>query len=311
MLPGLCMDAAPEPAVCGSALEWIDPGGYWRARFQAMASPCEVLVDADDEDLARRIAGVVQDEALRIEHKFSRYRNDNIVHAINSAAGRRVRVDDETASLIDFAAYCHQLSGGRFDITSGLLRRVWTFDGSDRIPDRVDVSRCLQLVGWSKVEWRPPWIRLPAGMEIDLGGIGKEYAVDRAVLQVQALAAVPVLVNFGGDLCATGPRRDGSAWQVGIRAPGEPASSTVGLVGLRRGGLATSGDSHRFLLKDGIRYSHILDPRTGWPVVGAPRSVTVAAVSCTEAGLLATLAMLQGRGAAEFLQAEGVPHWIA
>jgi FAD:protein FMN transferase len=82
------------------------------------------------------------------------------------------------------------------------------------------------------------------------------------------------------------------------------------LLDLERGALAASADSHRFLLKDSVRYSHMLDPRTGWPVAGAPRSVTVAASSCTEAGLLATLAMLQGAGARAFLQEQGARHWI-
>ena len=79
---------------------------------------------------------------------------------------------------------------------------------------------------------------------------------------------------------------------------------------LRAGALATSGDARRFLLKDGVRYGHILDPRTGWPVRGAPRSVSVAAPSCTEAGVLSTLAMLQGAGAEAWLAAQAVPHWI-
>ena len=79
---------------------------------------------------------------------------------------------------------------------------------------------------------------------------------------------------------------------------------------LEHGALATSGDSRRYLLKDGVRFGHILDPRTGWPVAGSPRSVTVAASSCTEAGLLATLALLQGERATEFLEQEGVRYWL-
>lgn len=82
------------------------------------------------------------------------------------------------------------------------------------------------------------------------------------------------------------------------------------MLSLAAGALATSGDARRFLLKDGVRYGHILDPRTGWPVRGAPRSVTVAAPTCTEAGVLATLAMLQGREARAWLAAQGAPHWI-
>ena len=118
----------------------------------------------------------------------------------------------------------------------------------------------------------------------------------------------PFLVNFGGDLRASGPPAHGT-WQVGVeRAEGDGVAAM--LLELEHGALATSGDSHRFLLKGGVRYGHILDPHTGWPVVGAPRSVTVAASSCTEAGLLSTLALLQGAKAKEFLEAQGVRHWI-
>jgi thiamine biosynthesis lipoprotein len=79
---------------------------------------------------------------------------------------------------------------------------------------------------------------------------------------------------------------------------------------LERGALATSGDSRRFLIKDGVRYGHILNPRTGWPVANSPRSVTVAASSCTEAGLLSTLALLQGAGAKQYLEEQGVRYWL-
>ena len=127
---------------------------------------------------------------------------------------------------------------------------------------------------------------------------------------LQAQTAWPLLVNFGGDLAVSGPRADGSAWQVGIEQPDAAPQVAAGVLNLRAGGLATSGDARRFLLKDGVRYGHILDPRSGWPVQGAPRSVSVAAPSCTEAGVLSTLAMLQGPGAETWLAAQGVPHWV-
>jgi thiamine biosynthesis lipoprotein len=144
-------------------------------------------------------------------------------------------------------------------------------------------------------------------MEIDFGGIGKEYAVDRAAALLRH-AAEPCLVNLGGDLAVTGPSAGGRPWRIGIEAldaSGKPAR----VLELRRGALATSGDARRFLLKDGHRYGHVLDARTGWPVEGAPRSVTVAAATCTEAGTFSTLALLQGAGAEEFLRAQRVEFW--
>jgi thiamine biosynthesis lipoprotein len=144
-------------------------------------------------------------------------------------------------------------------------------------------------------------------MEIDLGGIGKEYAVDRAGARARVIWP-RALLNFGGDLIAFGTGIDSNAWTVGI----EGVSVTglpVARIRLTLGALATSGDARRYLIKNGKRYGHILDPRTGWPVENAPRSVTVAAPSCTHAGMLATLAMLHGTEAEAFLESEGADYW--
>jgi FAD:protein FMN transferase len=293
-----------------SAALIVEPRGenLLAVKFLAMASPCEVLLPAMEHEAALAIGAIAADEALRVEKKFSRYRSDSVTARIHEHRGAPIDVDEETAALIDFASQCHDLSDGLFDITSGVLRRAWRFDGSDRIPEPKAVDRLLPLVGFDKLHWLPPRLTLPAGMELDFGGIGKEYAVDRAFELLAGRHAAPFLVNFGGDLRAKRPPAHGS-WQVGIERPDAERESTL-LLNLERGALATSGDSRRFLLKDGIRYGHILDPRTGWPVPGAPRSVTVAAGSCTEAGLLSTLALLHGPRAQEFLEDQGVRYWI-
>lgn len=283
--------------------------GYWRGTFRAMASPCELLVRHPSESLAQRLLERVATEAWRIEDKFSRYRSDNIVARINSADGQPVEVDDETARLIDFAVTLHELSDGSFDITSGVLRRAWNFDGSDRVPDAQTVRAALADVGWHKVDWERPCLTLLPGMQIDFGGIGKEYAVDRAANEVAGLTGSCCLVNFGGDLAASGVQAAEPPWKVGIESPDRGGQPAERLIKLGRGALATSGDARRFLLKDGTRYSHILNPVTGWPVRAAPRSVTVAANTCTQAGMLATLAMLKGPNAEAFLDAQGVKFW--
>ncbi len=146
-------------------------------------------------------------------------------------------------------------------------------------------------------------------MQIDLGGIGKEYAVDRVAGRLAEATPCSALVNFGGDLAVTRAPRERPAWRVGIEpVPGDERRAGP-VLEIRTGALATSGDARRFLLKDGVRYSHILDPQSGWPVEGAPRSVTVAADTCTQAGMLSTLAMLEGYNAEAFLDGEGVRYW--
>jgi thiamine biosynthesis lipoprotein len=279
----------------------------WAGRFRAMGSPCEVLLENGSREQASSTASAVAAEAWRIEDKYSRYLAGNIIDRINTAHGAPVSVDDETANLLNFAATLYGLSSGRFDITSGVLREVWTFDGSDQVPDPASVEAVLSRVGWSRARWERPNLTLEPGMEIDLGGIAKEYAVDLCVSVVRDSQCAPGLVNFGGDLAVSGPPQRRKAWKVAVE--GVLPDSADHLIDLRQGALATSGDAQRFLLRDGIRYGHILNPSSGWPVPGAPASVTVAADTCTQAGMTSTLAMLEGKGAEAFLKREGTLHW--
>lgn len=280
----------------------------WRGSFHAMASPCEVLMEVEDRELAGKILQAVSNEAKRIEKKFSRYQNDNTIYRINNAAGKTVSVDEETARLIDFSANLYQLSEGLFDITSGVLRKVWTFDGSDNVPESTDVEKILTIVGWHKVRWKDNKLTMQPGMEIDLGGVGKEYAVDRCVQIARELTDESILINFGGDLATTTVRHNNGFWSVGRLITGKEHS--VALFQLRKGAIATSGDAHRFLLKDEVRYSHVLNPKTGWPVMDAPHTVSITAPTCIEAGMLSTLAMLQGEQAEGFLKLQEIDYWI-
>jgi thiamine biosynthesis lipoprotein len=277
-------------------------------RFHALGSPCEIQVDGAPWCEIERLGRIAEQEALRIERKYSRYREDSVLAAINRVAGVAVAIDAETHGLLHYADQCWRLSGGRFDITSGVLRRVWRFDGSDGVPDAAAVERVRALVGWERVELTTTGFRMEPGMEIDFGGLGKEYAVDRATLLLGGQTTGAVLVNFGGDLRVSGPRRGGAPWRIAIEAV--DGADHPGLLELRDGALTTSGDAKRYLMKDGIRYGHILDPRTGWPVADPPRSVTVAAGTCMEAGMLSTFAMLHGIDAEAFLAAEQVPAWV-
>lgn len=297
-----------SPSVRSTAL--ASKPGYFKGAFVAMGSPCEVLCEAESDTVAADLLDVVAGEAWRIEDKFSRYRPGNIVDRINCSDGEPVEVDDETAGLLDFAAALYKMSDGRFDITSGALRKAWVFDGSDRVPDDSLIRTILQTVGWDKVQWKRPTLILQPGMQIDLGGIGKEYAVDKAAALASDRSDAPLLVNFGGDVVANGAPQDSTGWQVGIETLDTNVHKAERLIRLSQGGLATSGDARRYLLRDGIRYAHILDPTTGWPVAEAPRAVTVAADTCTMAGMLATLAMLEGPRAEEFLEAQDVQFWV-
>jgi FAD:protein FMN transferase len=289
-------------ASANDVLHKLDDGGL-AFRFTAMASPCELLFDTDDVALAGRLGALAWREAQRIEAKWSRYRPDNLMHAINTANGAAVEVDEETARLIDYGQHLYQLSEGRFDLTSGVLRRLWRFDGAERWADADAVAAVLEHVGWQRVRWDGRRLQLAPQMEIDFGGIGKEYAVDRTLALLQAEATAPLLVNYGGDLAASGPRRSGAPWQVGIL-------DSHARIQLRQGAVATSGSAYRYLTHAGRRYGHLLDARSGYPVAGAPQAVTVAAPTCSAAGALSSLALLHGADACRFLESQGADYHV-
>lgn len=279
----------------------------WLGTFRAMANPCEVHVAGAERRTAARVVDAVAAEAQRIEQKYSRYLSGNLVDAINTADGAMLTVDAETARLLDYADELYRFSAGSFDITSGVLRQAWQFDGGHRVPRASVVRRAMRHVGWGRVAWHAPSLQLEPGMEIDFGGIAKEYAVDRAAALAREIWPNG-LINFGGDLHALGSGIDGGGWTVGIEGD-ESSGMPATRIELMHGALATSGNGRRYVMQGGRRYGHILDPRTGWPVEGAPRSVTVAAPACTHAGALATVAMLRGADAEAFLDAEGVAYW--
>ena len=281
----------------------------FRSHFRAMACDCELVVAAASEAVARSTMEAAGAEVLRIEAKFSRYRPDSVISRINAAAGSApVTTDEETGFLLDFAAALHRDSGGLFDITSGVLRRAWRFPEA-LLPTEDALAELLPLVDFNLVERSGLDIRLPrAGMELDFGGFGKEYATDRAAQVMQQLGVRHGYANLGGDLFALGPQPDGTPWQVGIAHPRQPGDLLATLP-LSRGGLATSGDYERFFELDGKRYCHVLNPRTGWPVQHW-QSISVLAPVCSAAGAWATLAMLKEDAALDFLRGTQ-SRWLA
>ena len=277
-----------------------------------MASQCEIIIETTKKSIAKRLGDALSHEVWRIEDKYSRYNVNSVCSKINQSQGQAVVIDNETYLLLNFADTCYQLSDGLFDITSGVLRQIWSFDCSANIPTTEEVNSLTAYIGWPKVHFDEKHIRLPENMEVDFGGIGKEYAVDRCILLSQAITDKPILVNLGGDLCATSPRKNNKAWQVGIDNPNvqvQKGQNQQMVVSLYQGALATSGDAQRYLLNKGKRYSHILNAKTGWPIENAPRSITVVAPQCIQAGILATLALLQGDNAENFLTEQDIKFW--
>ena len=276
-----------------------------------MGTPCAVQIYAKTHVKAKRAAKKVVTDVARLEDIYSRYRNDSFLTEINrvAAVGGSITVDAETAGLLDYAATCYQQSDGLFDITSGLLRQAWNFKSS-KVADEAVIHSVLERIGWDKLHWQSPVLEfLVAGMEIDFGGVVKEYAVDRAAALCMEMGIQHGIVNLGGDIKVIGPHADGNPWRVGIRHPRE-TDAVLQTIELYAGALASSGDYERCIMLNGIRYGHVLNPKTGWPVQRMA-SVSVVGDFCVVAGSAATIAMLKEDNGPAWLVELGLPHlWV-
>lgn len=283
----------------------------YRTEFNAMGTPCDIQLYAKNAAAAKRIADLAIADVYRLEARYSRYRSDSFLSAINrvAATGGRITVDTETAGLLNYAATCYEQSEGLFDITSGILRKAWRFD-SGQLPDAEQIQALLANIGWHRLRWRQPVLEFPEpGMELDFGGIVKEYAVDRAAALCREAGARHGVINLGGDVKIIGARADGSPWRIGIRDPRAP-KAVIKTLQLHEGALASSGDYERCISIDGVRYGHVLNPKTGWPVKYLA-AVSVVGDFCVVAGSASTIAMLKEDQGPAWLEALGLPHlWV-
>lgn len=265
---------------------------------EVMGTRVTVSIWTDDEEKAAQAAGAVFDELRRIDRLMTTWLEDSVVSRINAAAGARaIKVDDEVLAVIRKAQQVSELTGGAFDITVGVFQGLWKFD-EDRdgtIPEPAAVRERLPLIGYKNllVDARKKTVRLRTkGMRITLGGIAKGYAVDRAVSLLGRRGLVDFMLQAGGDLYVSGRRGD-RAWRVGIRDPRGSRDSTIAIAELEDRTFSTSGDYERSVIKDGVRYHHILDPATGNPARRS-RSVTVMAADAFTADAWSTALFVLG-----------------
>ena len=263
-------------------------GGILTRSFRAMGSDCEFQLCFGGGSDSQYIFKCLQDELERLESKYSKFRKDSLLSQIN--LGKEVNIDNETISLLEHAFNCFEQSEGLFDVTAGRLNSLWDFK-KKKVPSQEEISYALSVTDFSKVSWNNGILSMPAGMNIDFGGIVKEYAADTLAVLAKKFGVQYGLINLGGDIAIVGNKPDGIAWKVGITDP-RGTETEIASIDIYSGGLATSGDYKRYFIYEGKRYSHILNPKTGFPCAGL-RAVSVAANLCTVAGSIATIAMLK------------------
>jgi thiamine biosynthesis lipoprotein len=269
---------------------------YHDLAFDAMGTTCSVVFEAASRARAEEFRRAVVGWVAAFEARYSRYLPDSLVSRINEAAGRAwVDVDSETEGLFAVCDWYHWLTGGVFDPSMLPIAALWDYHNpAPTLPGPDAIRRAVSLTGWKRVRREKGRVFLPeAGMGLDLGGIGKEYAVDRAVAMARRAGIANVLVNFGNDVRARGGPPEGGPWRVGLEHFASPGKCWCG-VALTADAVATSGNYARRARIAGRDYGHILDPRTGYPADNEAREVSVIAPTCTEAGLLSTSIMVLG-----------------
>lgn len=270
--------------------------GLTTLTFYAMGTRCRVLLVEPTRTAADGYFDALLDWVADFEAKYSRFLESSLVSRINAAAGRHwVDVDEEADRLF---ALCHEMvffTHGAFDPTALPLIRLWNWKASPpAIPDMATIVATRELVGWNKIQRRRGAIFLPrAGMSLDLGGIGKEYAVDVVLAMAAQYGIENTLVDFGQDVRVHGRPPARPAWHVGLENPHQPGSCW-GSVAVHDHAVASSGDYLRHFVHEGRRYGHIIDPRTGYPVENNCLAVNVVAPTCTIAGILTTTAFILG-----------------
>lgn len=266
-------------------------------QFKAFDTQCTVKFRLSDEREAAEFSSEVLSWITAFEEKFSRSRPDSIVSRVNAAAGLAwIPVDAEMDRMLDIADDFHQRTQGILDPTLRPLLRVWDWKSIHlALPEVSEIKEALALTGWDMVERRPGAVRLPkAGMGLDFGYFDKEYAVDQLARIANRRGISNALIDFGRDVFALGENGMHPFWHVGIEDGARPGQCRGGLA-VSDVGVSTSGDFARYFKHEGVRYGHILDPRTGWPVRNGMRAVTVVAPSCLLAGMYSTAAYILGR----------------
>ena len=271
---------------------------FFQIDGEAMGTTCRVLFSAASRSVAKAFCSGISTWLASFENRYSRFIDSSMISRINAAAGGdAVEIDEELTSILNLCDWFHWASRGLFDPTMLPLARLWDYHtDSPTVPTKEAVEAALTMVDWKSVERGEGTVRLPhKGMALDLGGIGKEYAVDRVIEMAGEAGIRNAMVDFGHDVRTIGSPPEGGPWRIGLEDPSHPGRCWSG-VGLSGMAIASSGNYARGFDWEGKRYGHILDPRSGYPVDNGSLAVSVVAQTCTEAGILATTAFVLGEG---------------
>ena len=265
---------------------------YEETKF-LMGTEVNIIVVGSNRAVIRSAARVGFREISRIEDIMSAYKPDSELCSLNKTGEQEI--SRELLYVINKARYTSVLSNGAFDITCKPLIDLWhNAKKTNEVPNTQNILDVLSVVGYRNISIKNNNVKFnKAGMKIDLGGLAKGYAVDMAMDLIRKYDIKGALVDAGGDIRAIGKQEDGKLWEIGIKHPRE-RNRIIGLINLKNSAVATSGDYERFFMLNGKRYSHIIDPRTGYPKDNQIISVSVLSSDCLTCDSLATALTVLG-----------------
>jgi len=235
-------------------------------------------------------------EMKRIEKLLNNYDPKSEISRLNRKAGKAIPVSAETFEVVALSKSYGRQTGGAFDITVGPLVKLWDFGGSKHLPGEQELEKILPLVNWKDIELNREkrTIRLARkGMSLDLGGVAKGYAADKAIQILKQEGIRSALVTTGSTTRVIGEKPDEEPWRIGIQHP-RKEKEIIGTLSLKNQSVSTSGDYQQYFIKNGRRYHHILSPQTGQPARGVMSVTVVTNKSCAEADILSTAIFVMG-----------------
>lgn len=278
----------------GAHIEGTKPGGLVSVQQTAMGTVWNIeVVDHGRSEQARFAIQAAYSELSRIESMMSEWRPASPISQVDAAAGKHaVEVPAELREMIERSVRYSEQTQGTFDITWRGMGNIWHFDDAFVAPSKAEVETGRRNIDYRAIQIRGNSVYLPEGKNIGLGGIAKGYGVNRAVETLVKAGFADCLVDGGGDVRVSGTH-GGKPWSLGIQHPQAEHGKLLGVVRLTNAALVTSGDYEHFRIVNGVRYHHIIDPRTGWPAT-ASTSVSVLSKDAEQGVVLAKAIFILG-----------------
>lgn len=256
------------------------------SNFNALGTTISSQIKAENEEKAKVCAAVIVDETLRLEKELSAYDPNSDISKLGKNAGKWIEVSPDTHEILSRAIEISSHTKGAMDPTVGTLVKLWKVDKPDhQIPSQTEIDQALKYVDWKQIGLKEErgkfYAKLGAHQEITVGAIGKGFIADKIAKKLRENSCNDVLVSLGGNIITLGTNAEGEPWYIGIQEPGlhqeegTARGDYFAAIASDNESLVTSGDYEKFFMKDGKKYHHILDPRTGWPVPATLSSVTI------------------------------------